>query len=149
VSVIRAARRSHRWQRTLKTPDQYRPVQIRVGGTCLSDRAIGAIDALGKVTCNTALPAEFGTTTNTGSVPTTATSPTSVTSVTLPTGGSYVALTNPTATVTSTAKHVSVSCTLTVGSNTEDPRRHDRLHRNLGRYQQRVEALGGVPGVRL
>ena len=96
-------------------------VQVRVGATCRAGTAIGAIDSLGKVTCNAALPPEFGTTSNTASVPTTATSPTSITSVSLPSGGSYLALTNPTATATSTgsARHVSVSCKLTVGSNTQ------------------------------
>jgi hypothetical protein len=64
----------------------------------------------GKVSCNPALPSEFGTTNNTASVPTTASSPTSVTSLTLPTGGSYLAFANPTASVTSTsaAQHVRV-----------------------------------------
>jgi hypothetical protein len=96
-------------------------VQVRVGGTCPAGGAIGAIDPGGKVTCNPALPSEFGTTNNTASVPTTASSPTSVTSLTLPAGGSYLAFANPTATVTSTSavQHVRVSCTLTVGSNTE------------------------------
>jgi hypothetical protein len=96
-------------------------VQVRVGATCRAGTAVGAIDSLGKVTCNAVLPPEFGTTNNTASVPTTATSAITVTSVSLPSGGSYLALANPTATVTSTAtsQHVSVSCKLTVGSNTE------------------------------
>jgi len=96
-------------------------VQVRIGATCQAGTAIGAVDSLGKATCNAALPPEFGTTNNTASVPTTATSPTSVTSVSLPSGGSYLALANPTATATSTdtRQQVSVSCTLTVGSNTE------------------------------
>ncbi len=96
-------------------------VQVRVGGTCPSGSAIAAINSLGAVTCNPALPSEFGTTNNTAPVPTTASAPTSVTSVALPAGASYLAFANPTATVTSTAttQHVSVSCTLTVGPNTE------------------------------
>ncbi|MGO9959754.1 MAG: hypothetical protein ACLP50_27880 [Solirubrobacteraceae bacterium] len=96
-------------------------VQVRVSGTCASGSAIGTINTLGQVTCNSALPSEVETTNNTAAVPTTATAPVSVTSVALPTGASYLALANPTATVTSTAtaQHVTVSCTLTVGSNTE------------------------------
>ncbi len=96
-------------------------VQVRVGATCPSGSAIGAIDSLGKPTCNSALPNEYGTTNNSASVPATATSATPITSVALPSGGSYLAFANPTATATSTnaAAHVSVSCTLTVGSNTE------------------------------
>jgi hypothetical protein len=93
-------------------------LQARVNGTCSSGQGIGAIDSTGKVTCNTALPAEFGTTNNSATVTGT---PTSVTTVNLPTGASYLALANPTATVTGsgTDQRVSVSCTLTVGSNTQ------------------------------
>jgi hypothetical protein len=93
-------------------------LQARVTGTCASGQGIGAIDSTGKVTCNTALPAEFGTTSNTATV---TGSPTAVTSVNLPAGPSYLAFANPTATVTSgaTGQRVNVSCTLTVGSNTQ------------------------------
>lgn len=93
-------------------------LQARVKGTCSSGQGIGAIDSTGKVTCNTALPAEFGTTNNSATVTGTATS---VTSVNLPAGASYLAFANPTATVTSGAasQRVNVSCTLTVGSNTQ------------------------------
>jgi hypothetical protein len=101
-------------------------VQVRVGGTCKTGSAIAAISTLGAVTCNSALPAETGTTNNTVAVPTTASGLTTVDSVTLPgpylsAGATYLAFANPTATVTSTSsvQHVSVSCTLTVGSNTE------------------------------
>ncbi len=59
-------------------------VQVRVAETCAARSAIGAIDAVGKVTCNPALPFEFGTTNNTASIPTTATSPTSVTTSRFP-----------------------------------------------------------------
>ena len=95
-------------------------VQARVADPCATGSAIGSIDELGKVKCNPALPFEFGTTNNTASVPTTATSPTSVTSVSLPSGASYLTFANPAATVTSTeaGQHVTVTCTLTVGSNT-------------------------------
>ena len=93
-------------------------LQARVKGTCSSGQGIGAIDSTGKVTCNTALPAEFGTTNNSATVSGTATS---VTSVNLPAGASYLAFANPTATVTGsgTNQRVSVSCTLSVGSNTQ------------------------------
>jgi hypothetical protein len=93
-------------------------LQVRVSGTCATGTAIGTINQVGKVTCNNALPSEFGTTNNTAAL---GSSATTITSVALPSGASYLALANPTATVTSgaTAQHVTVSCTLTVGSNTE------------------------------
>jgi hypothetical protein len=93
-------------------------LQVRVSGTCAAGSAIGTVNQVGKVTCNQALPSEFGTTNNTATVTST---PASVTSVALPTGASYFALANPEATVTSgaTAQRVTVTCTLTVGSNTE------------------------------
>ena len=94
-------------------------LQVRVSGTCASGSAIGTVNQVGKVTCNSALPSEFGTTNNTAAVTSTAAT---VTSVALPTGASYLAFANPTATVTSngggTPQRVTVSCTLTVGSNT-------------------------------
>jgi hypothetical protein len=92
-------------------------LQARVKGTCGAGQGIGAIDSTGKVTCNTALPAEFGTTSNSATV---TGSPTSVTSVNLPSGPTYVAFANPTASITGsgTNQRVTVSCTLTVGSNT-------------------------------
>ncbi|HEX3688747.1 MAG TPA: hypothetical protein VHV28_03595 [Solirubrobacteraceae bacterium] len=93
-------------------------LQARVSGTCATGMAIATINQVGKVTCNNALPSEFGSTNNTQAVtPTAAT----VTTVTLPAGASYVAFANPTATVTSgaPAQRVTVTCTLTVGSNTE------------------------------
>jgi hypothetical protein len=93
-------------------------LQARVKGTCGSGQGIGAVDSTGKVTCNTALPAEFGTTNNSATITGAATS---VTSVNLPAGASYLALANPTATVTGSgsSQRVSVSCTLAVGSNTQ------------------------------
>jgi hypothetical protein len=93
-------------------------LQVRVSGTCATGQAIGTINQVGKVTCNNALPSEFGTTNNTAAVTAT---PATVTNVALPTGASYLAFANPTATVTSggTAQRTTVTCTLTVGSNTE------------------------------
>lgn len=92
-------------------------LQVRVSGTCGSGTAIGTINQVGKVTCNNALPSEFGTTSNSATLGSGATA---ITSVALPTGASYLAFANPTATVTSgaAAQRVTVSCTLTVGSNT-------------------------------
>jgi hypothetical protein len=96
-------------------------LQARVTGSCAANNAIASVNSIGKVSCNPTLPAEFGTTSNTASVPTSATSPTSITSVALNAGTTYLALANPTVTVTptATAQHVTVSCTLTVGSNTQ------------------------------
>ena len=93
-------------------------LQVRVSGTCASGTAIGTINQVGKVTCNNALPSEFGTTSNSATITSTAAT---VTSVALPAGPSYLAFANPTATVTSGAapQHVTVTCTLTVGSNTQ------------------------------
>lgn len=93
-------------------------LQERVTGTCAASSAIGTINKQGKVTCNTALPSELGTTNNTVTVPSTQTT---VSSAALPAGPSYLAFANPTASVTSGAnpRHVTVGCTLTVGSNTE------------------------------
>lgn len=96
-------------------------LQVRVSGNCSSGSAIGSINSIGKVTCNSALPSETGTTSNAANVPTTATSSTTIASTTLATGSSYLAFANPTATVTGTggAVRVNVSCTLSVGSNTQ------------------------------
>lgn len=96
-------------------------LQVRVSGTCATGSAIGTINQVGKVTCNNALPSEFGTTSNTATLGAAATP---ITSVALPTGASYIGFANPTATVTpatgvTTPQHVTVSCTLTVGSNTQ------------------------------
>lgn len=92
-------------------------LQARVSGTCATGMAIGTINQVGKVTCNNALPSEFGTTNNSATITSTAAT---VTSVALPAGPSYLAFANPTATVTSgaTTQRVTVTCTLTVGSNT-------------------------------
>jgi hypothetical protein len=98
-------------------------LQVRVGQSCSAGSAIGSISQIGKVTCNAALPAEFGTTTNTQPVPETATAPTTISSVALATGSTYLAFANPTVAVTgagtASAQTVTVSCTLTVGSNTQ------------------------------
>jgi hypothetical protein len=96
-------------------------LQVRVSGSCAANNAIASVNSIGKVSCNPTLPAEFGTTNNTASVPTGATTPTTISSVALNAGTTYLAFANPTITVTptATAQHVTVSCTLTVGSNTQ------------------------------
>jgi hypothetical protein len=97
-------------------------LQSRVSKTCAAGTAIGAIAKTGgAVTCNTTLPAGLETTSNTATLSPTATSPTTVTTLALPTGPNYLAFANPTVSVTSTAtaQRVQVSCTLTVGSNTQ------------------------------
>ena len=91
-------------------------LQARVVGTCAAGSAIGAVGSAGKVTCNPALPSEFGTS-GTATVPGAAIS---VASLTLPSGPSYMTFANPTATVTSrSVEDIQVSCTLTVGANTQ------------------------------
>ena len=95
-------------------------LQVRVSGTCQTGSAIGTINQVGKVTCNNALPSEFGTTNNTATLGTGATS---ITSVALPAGASYLACGQPDGDGApdgaALAQHVTVTCTLTVGSNTE------------------------------
>ncbi len=93
-------------------------LQERVSKSCAANTAISGISRGGAPTCAPTLPTEYGTTDNTAAV---GASQATVTSVTLPTGASYLALANPTATITggSAGEHVVVSCTLTVGSNTE------------------------------
>jgi hypothetical protein len=96
-------------------------LQARVAGKCAAGTAIGTVAKDGTVTCNTTLPAGLETTSNTATLPATATSPTAVTSLVLPAGPNYLALANPTVSVTGTGtdQRVQVSCTLTVGSNTQ------------------------------
>jgi hypothetical protein len=94
-------------------------LQVRVSGTCATGSAIGTVNQVGKVTCNNALPSEFGTTNN---VATLGSGSTAITSVALPAGPSYLAFANPSVTVTpdaaAQAQHDVVTCILTVGSNT-------------------------------
>ena len=92
-------------------------LQERVTSGCPLGFAIGVVNQSGSVSCNSARPAQIGTTNNTTTVLNTATT---VTSTSLPAGASYLAFANPTASVTSGAsrQHVTVSCTLTVGPNT-------------------------------
>lgn len=99
-------------------------LQERVYKPCAANSAIASIAQSGVPGCASTLPAETGTTDNTASVPTTASAATTVTSATLATGSSYLAFANPDVTVTGAggapnAAVVKVSCTLTVGSNTQ------------------------------
>jgi hypothetical protein len=94
-------------------------LQVRVSGSCATGTAIGTINQVGKVTCNNALPPEFGTTNNSAKL---GAGSTAITTATLPAGGSYLAFADPTVTVTpdpgAQAQHDTVTCVLTVGSNT-------------------------------
>jgi hypothetical protein len=93
-------------------------LQARLASTCTAGTAIGAVDSLGKVTCNPALPAELGATDKTAAVGAT---PAAVTSVSLPAGASYLAFANPSVTVAGggPAQRVTVTCTLAVGGSSQ------------------------------
>jgi hypothetical protein len=77
--------------------------------------AVGAVDQTGKVTCNPTLPARLGAAEQTVTIPA---SPTAVASLALPAGAGYLAFADPAVSVTGsgTAQHVTVSCTLALGS---------------------------------
>src|ERR1700759_5250133 len=97
-------------------------LQQRVYKTCGPNTAMASIAQNGTPACNSTLPAETGTTSNTAPVPTTGAA-TAITSATLTSGNTYLGFANPTATVTPAtgatgSQTASVSCTLTVGSNT-------------------------------
>ena len=95
-----------------------RQLQERVWKTCASNTAMNSIGRNGDPSCTPTLPGEFGTTNNGADLSSTSAT---VTSVALPAGATYLALANPTIAVTSgaVAQRTTVSCTLTVGSNTE------------------------------
>jgi len=97
-------------------------LQQRVSGICMSGSAIGTVGKDGKVTCNPTLPSAVQTTSNTVGISSKATGPTTVTSLSLPAGANYLAVANPTIAVSGIAtgnQRVQVSCTLTVGSDTQ------------------------------
>jgi hypothetical protein len=87
-------------------------LQARVNATCGAGTAIGTVENNGHVNCNATRPAEFGTT---GTVPV-PTALTSVASVNLPSGSSYMAFANPTASNSSGGAE-DVTCSLTLGAN--------------------------------
>jgi trimeric autotransporter adhesin len=87
-------------------------VQTRVYGNCSgSTGAIGSINNVGKVTCNSTLPDELGTSSSAVAVNSTAST---VVTRALPSGASYLVFANPYATITGTAagQQVQVACTL-------------------------------------
>jgi hypothetical protein len=92
-------------------------LQARLASTCAAGTAIGAVDSLGKVTCNAALPAQFGAADKTATVSGTAAA---VNTLALPAGASYLAFANPSVTVAGGGSQpVTVTCTLAVGSATQ------------------------------
>jgi hypothetical protein len=98
-------------------------LQHRVGGKCAAGSAIGTVAKDGKVTCNDALPSALQTTSNTATISPTATGPTTVSSLALAAGPNYLVIANPSVAVSNVPMggnvRVQVSCTLTVGSNTQ------------------------------
>ena len=93
-------------------------LQARVSGACATGTAIGTINQVGKVTCNNALPSEFGTTNNSathhldrgdGDQRGAARGPV-VPGLRQPDGDGHQRR--------GTTQRVTVTCTLTVGSNT-------------------------------
>jgi hypothetical protein len=92
-------------------------VQARVTGTCATG-AVSAIDSGGKVTCATAPPNEFGTSSQSVTV---GTSQTPVAGMSLPGGSAYLVSALPQVTITTTSgtpQQVEVDCTLTgTGAN--------------------------------
>ena len=87
-------------------------------GTCAAGSAIGTVNKAATVACNTALPTQVGTTDSTATVGSTATT---VSSAALPAGASYLAwrTRRRPSPAEHNVRHVTVSCTLTVGSNTQ------------------------------
>ncbi|HZE05906.1 MAG TPA: hypothetical protein VE127_11815 [Solirubrobacteraceae bacterium] len=99
-------------------------LQTRIWKTCGPNMAMNGAMRGGDPKCFNTLPAEVGTTSNSKAVPTTTTTPTGIAAVNLTAGDSYLALANPTVTVTTgkgakNAAAVSVTCTLAVGGNTD------------------------------
>jgi hypothetical protein len=97
-------------------------LQERVSGKCAAGSALATITKDGKVTCNDALPSALQTTSNSATISPTATGPTTITSLALPAGPNYLVLANPSVAVSGIAtgnQRVQVTCTLTVGSNTQ------------------------------
>jgi hypothetical protein len=97
-------------------------VQIRVSGTCHNSSAINAVVQNGKVTCQSTLPTQFGASSDSTSVGTTAST---VVSKILP-AGNYLLSANPYATInpasTAAGQSVSVTCTLSAASGSSQTR---------------------------
>jgi hypothetical protein len=93
-------------------------LQARVSASCAAGSAIGAVANNGKPTCNATLPQEYGTANGTANL---SAANANVATVALPAGATYVAFANPTISVTSsaTAQRTTVTCALTVGTNTQ------------------------------
>jgi hypothetical protein len=92
-------------------------LQARLKNTCAAGTAITSVDSKGNATCTSTLPAEFGTTANTATVTGAATT---VASIDLPAGPTYLAFADPQVAATSGVgvDRLTITCTLTVGSNT-------------------------------
>ena len=93
-------------------------LQARIATPCAAGTAVGAVDAAGKVTCNSALPAQVSTAESSADV---GSAVTPVASGTLPEGASYLAFANPVVTITGTgtAQRVTVTCKLDVGTESQ------------------------------
>ncbi len=95
-------------------------LQVRVSGTCAPLSAIGSIDSIGKVSCNSTLPPETGVV----DTRTPGSTPTLINTVPLASPGRYLALANPSATVgagtpASVGSVITVTCTLTAGGSSQ------------------------------
>jgi hypothetical protein len=94
-------------------------VQARVAGTC-SAGAISAVSATGTVTCSSAMPQEFDTSSAAPVTVPAGTTATSIASEPLPGGSSYVVFANPYVKITNptAGQQVEIDCTLSVGPAT-------------------------------
>jgi hypothetical protein len=97
-------------------------VQVRVSGTCKNASAINTVAQGGKVTCQSTLPTEFGASSDSTSVGTTAAT---VVSKILP-AGNYLLTAVPYATInpsnTANGQQVQVTCTLSAASGSSQTR---------------------------
>jgi hypothetical protein len=97
-------------------------VQVRVSGTCKNASAINTVAQGGKVTCQSTLPTEFGASSDSTSVGTTAAT---VVSKILP-AGNYLLTAVPYATInpsnTASGQQVQVTCTLSAASGSSQTR---------------------------
>lgn len=101
-----------------------RQLQHRIWKVCGTNQVMFGANQNGDPKCTPSMPSQVGTTSNTADLDTANTAKT-VASANLVGGNSYLALANPTITVTppanatsSTTDTVTVGCTITVGSNT-------------------------------